>query len=347
MSEKDLENIRKEFDAALAAAKDAAAVEKIRSEWTGRAGKLRKLTEELGKLTPDRKKARGKAINDLKVAMEASLDARAKQLASTGGKAVTADAIDVTMPGARPKLGRRHPIYSTMDEIREVFAKLGFEAVYGPEIETTYYNFESLNIPLDHPAAEPFDTWYLEDPEATKRPYRFLLRSHTSPVQMHVMESRKPPIRVVVPGKVFRTDPADASHLPVFHQVEGLMVDEGVSFADLKGVLSIAMKELFGPKTETRFRPSYFPFTEPSAEVDVSCLLCAGTGCPACKGSGWMEILGSGVVHPRVLEYATIDPERYAGFAFGMGVERIAMLKLGVTDIRQFIRNHPLFLNQW
>ncbi|MCE9581185.1 MAG: phenylalanine--tRNA ligase subunit alpha, partial [Planctomycetes bacterium] len=327
--------------------KDAAAADRLKSDWLGRTGQLRKLTEELGKLPPEQKKTRGKAINDLKIACEAAAETRLKELAGTAVKAAPADAIDVTLPGTRPKLGRRHPIYQTMDEIREIFAKLGFEAAYGPEIETSYYNFEALNIPLDHPAAEPFDTWYLDDVDAATRPYRFLLRSHTSPAQMHVMEGRKPPIRVVVPGKVFRTDPADASHLPVFHQLEGLMVDEGVTFADLKGVLAIAMKELFGASTDTRFRPSYFPFTEPSAEVDVSCLLCGGGGCPACKGSGWIEVLGAGMVHPKVLEYAKIDPAKYSGFAFGMGVERIAMLKLGVPDIRHFIRSHPLFLRQW
>ncbi|MCC6737495.1 MAG: phenylalanine--tRNA ligase subunit alpha [Planctomycetia bacterium] len=347
MSDTDLAALQQEFTTALAAAKDAASAERVKSDWLGRTGKLRSLTEQLGKLPPDQKKARGKAINDLKLACEAAAEARLRELSASGPKAAPADVIDVTLPGARPRLGRRHPIYATMDEMRAIFAKLGFEAAYGPEIETAYYNFVSLNIPLDHPAAEPFDTWYLDDPDAATRPYRFLLRSHTSPVQMHVMEGRKPPIRVVVPGKVFRTDPADASHLPVFHQMEGLMVEENVTFADLKGVLSIAMKELFGAKTETRFRPSFFPFTEPSAEVDVSCLLCGGGGCPACKGSGWIEVLGCGMVHPRVLEYAKIDPEKYSGFAFGMGVERIAMLKLGVPDIRHFIRSHPLFLRQW
>jgi phenylalanyl-tRNA synthetase alpha chain len=347
MPDPDLTALQNEFIAALAAAKDLASAERVKSDMLGRTGKLRKVSEDLGKLPPDQKKARGKAMNDLKVACEAAAAERLAALAATGVKAAQLDAIDVTLPGARPRQGRRHPIYETMDEIRGIFAKLGFEAAYGPEIETAYYNFEALNIPLDHPAAEPFDTWYLDDPEAASRPYRFLLRSHTSPAQMHVMEGRKPPIRVVVPGKVFRTDPADASHLPVFHQLEGLMVDENVTFADLRGVLAIAMKELFGAKTDTRFRPSYFPFTEPSAEVDVSCLLCGGGGCPACKGSGWIEVLGAGMVHPRVLEYAKIDAEKFSGFAFGMGVERIAMLKLGVPDIRHFIRSHPLFLRQW
>ncbi|NUN47370.1 MAG: phenylalanine--tRNA ligase subunit alpha [Candidatus Brocadiae bacterium] len=341
-----MEQLRAEFDGALAAAGTAADLERLSALWIGREGKLRRLTEGLGALPPEEKKARGKAINELKLAITAAFEARGRAL-SAAPRGPAPDAIDVTLPGERPRLGRRHPIYSTMEELRDVFGRLGFECVYGPEIETTYYNFEALNIPLDHPAAEPFDTWYLDEPDGGKRPHRALLRSHTSPAQMHVMESRVPPIRVVVPGKVFRTDPADASHLPVFHQIEGLYVDEGVTFADLKGVLSIANKALFGAKTETRFRPSYFPFTEPSAEVDVSCLLCGGTGCPACKGSGWIEILGCGMVHPRVLEFAKIDPARYSGFAFGMGVDRIAMLKLGVTDIRHFVRSHPLFLGQW
>jgi phenylalanyl-tRNA synthetase alpha chain len=341
----DLGALKREFSKALDAAATAADAEKVRTGWLGRTGRLRKLTEELAKLSAEEKKSRGKALNELKDELERALEAKLGAL--TAGPAVPADAIDVTLPGERRRPGRRHPIYRTMEEIAHIFEKLGFEIAQGPEIETAYYNFEALNIPLDHPAAEPFDTFYLDDPEAASRPYRYLLRSHTSPAQMHVMEAGKPPIRVVVPGKVFRTDPADASHLPVFHQVEGLMVDEHVTFADLKGVLAIAAKELFGPRTETRFRPSYFPFTEPSAEVDVSCLLCEGKGCPACKGSGWIEILGSGMVHPRVLELAKIDPARYTGFAFGMGVERIAMLKLGVPDIRHFIRNHPRFLEQW
>jgi len=221
----------------------------------------------------------------------------------------------------------------------EVFARLGFDVAYGPEIEHERNNFEALNIPLDHPSRDAFDTLYLERP--------WLLRSHTSPVQIRTMMREKPPIRIVAPGKVFRPDKADASHLPMFHQVEGLMIGEDVTFAHLKGMLLLFAEAMFGAGTKVRFRPSFFPFTEPSAEVDISCILCGAKGCPACKGSGWMEILGSGMVHPKVLQNCNIDPEKYTGFAFGMGVERIAMLRHGVTDIRYFLENHFRFLDQF
>ena len=220
-----------------------------------------------------------------------------------------------------------------------IFARLGYDVANGPEIEHEKNNFEALNIPLDHPSRDAFDTFYLERP--------WLLRSHTSPVQIRTMLRQKPPIRVVVPGKVFRPDKADASHLPMFHQVEGLMVGERVTFAHLKGTLLLFAESMFGAGTKVRFRPSFFPFTEPSAEVDISCILCGAKGCPACKGSGWMEILGSGMVHPRVLQMCGIDPEKYTGFAFGMGIERIAMLRHGVTDIRYFLENHFRFLEQF
>jgi len=272
-------------------------------------------------------------LNELKQSLETALHTR---LSSFENKIIP---FEDTLPGTPRVLGRRHPIYQTWDEIARIFLKLGFEVEVGPEIDTEENNFTSLNIPLDHPAADAFDTFYIRAP--------YLLRSHTSPVQVRAMRKRTPPFRIIAPGKVFRPDDADASHLPSFHQVEGLMVGPDVSFAQLKGVLLLFAREMFGRDSKVRFRPSYFPFTEPSAEVDVSCFLCAAKGCPACKGSGWMEILGSGMVHPKVFEAVGYDPEATTGFAFGMGVERICMLRHGVKDIRWFVENNFRFLKQF
>ncbi len=317
--------------------KDAAALsrDQLRARYVGREGKVRDLFGLLKSLPPDLKGPAGQKLNAFKAELERRVEERrAAPAADAGGEAV-----DLTLPGRAPELGRRHPIYRTWDEIVRVFTKLGFDVVYGPEIETEANNFEALNIPLEHPSRDAFDTFYVE------RPY--LLRSHTSPVQIRTMKERKPPIRVIAPGKVFRPDKPDASHSPQFHQVEGLMVGPGVAFAQLKGVLDLFVKAMWGPETRTRFRPSFFPFTEPSAEVDVSCFICGEKGCSACKQSGWMEILGSGMVHPKVLENCGIDPEANTGFAFGMGVERICMLKHGIPDIRRFTENHFAFLRQF
>src|SRR5688572_8789238 len=301
---------------------------------TGKESVLRGLFSLLSKVPADKKGEEGKTLNAFKGWVESEID-RVQAELGTGAAASE----DATLPGRIPPLGRRHPIYKTWEDMVEVFARLGFDVAYGPEIEHEKNNFETLNIPLDHPSRDAFDTFYLERP--------WLLRSHTSPVQIRSMLREKPPIRLVAPGKVFRPDKADASHLPSFHQVEGLMVGEGVTFAQLKGMLLLFAESMFGPGTRVRFRPSYFPFTEPSAEVDISCILCCAKGCPACKQSGWMEILGSGMVHPKVLQNCGIDPEKYTGFAFGMGVERIAMLRHGVTDIRFFLENHFRFLEQF
>ncbi len=317
--------------------KDVAALplEQLKSRYVGREGKVRELFDAMKKLPADQKKAAGQKLNALKAELEAKAEERAKAKPAAAPRG----AVDLTLPGRAPGLGRRHPIYRTWDEIARVFMKLGFDVVYGPEIETEANNFEALNIPLDHPARDGFDTFYLEPPH--------LLRSHTSPVQIRTMKARKPPIRVIAPGKVFRPDKPDAGHSPMFHQVEGLLVGPGVTFAHLKGVLDLFVKSMWGPRTTVRFRPSFFPFTEPSAEVDVTCFICGAKGCPACKQSGWVEILGSGMVHPKVLENCGIDPEANTGFAFGMGVERIAMLKHGIPDIRLFYENHFAFLRQF
>jgi phenylalanyl-tRNA synthetase alpha chain len=335
-----LEQLRDEAVAAIAGASGADALEALRVRYLGRKGELKALMGELPSLSADRKPAAGKLANDVKKAIEQAL-AGNKQKAPAPER--TGPGLDITVPGVRRRLGTRHPITQVNDELVEVFARLGFETAYGPEIEDEYHNFDALNIPPDHPSRDGFDTFYIEDGGKNEH----LLRSHTSPVQVHVMETRQPPIRIVVPGKVFRPDTVDASHFPMFHQLEGLYVDEHVTFADLKAVLSMAMQEVFGEQTQTRFRPSFFPFTEPSAEVDVSCPFCAGEGCKVCGQSGWIEVLGAGMVDPEVFRHVGYDPEAYTGFAFGMGVDRIAMLKLGINDIRLFYENDARFLRQF
>ncbi|MBI3097186.1 MAG: phenylalanine--tRNA ligase subunit alpha [Planctomycetes bacterium] len=337
----DLNALRTEAEAAVSAAADAAACESLRARYVGRKGRIRDLTARLGELSGAEKGTAGKLANDVKNAVESLCDARVSALGGTKPAVAPAGPrFDVTLPGTRFPVGRRHPVYETLAEIVQTFARMGFAAVTGPEIETSYHNFEALNIPADHPSRDGFDTFYLGGST-------WLLRSHTSPVQVRTMKSLPPPVRVVVPGKVFRPDTADASHSPMFHQVEGLMVDEGVSFADLKGVLTVFARQFFGPETRTRFRPSFFPFTEPSAEVDVSCIFCGGKGCSVCGQGGWIEILGSGMVHPRVFEKVGYDAERYTGFAFGMGVERIAMLRHRIPDIRLLTENNVRFLGQF
>jgi phenylalanyl-tRNA synthetase alpha chain len=311
-------------------------VEQLKSRYLGREGRVRELFALLKNVPVDQKGIAGQKLNALKKELESRLE-REDLRGSSPYRPV--QRVDLTLPGRAPELGRRHPVYETWDEIVRVFMKLGFDVVTGPEIETEQNNFEALNIPLDHPARDGFDTFYIEPP--------VLLRSHTSPVQIRTMKERKPPIRVIAPGKVFRPDKPDAGHSPMFHQVGGLLVGPGVTFAHLKGVLDLFAKSMWGAKTNIRFRPSFFPFTEPGAEVDVSCFICGAQGCPVCKGSGWVEILGGGMVHPEVLKNCGIDPEINTGFAFGMGVERVAMLKYGIPDIRRFSENHFAFLRQF
>ena len=336
----DLEALRDEALAAISGAPDAGALEALRIKYLGRQGALKALMSRLPGLPADQKPAAGALANKVKRALEAALEAR-KDLAAAPRP--TGPRLDVTLPGRPRQLGTQHPIARTNNELVEIFARLGFETAYGPEIDDEYHNFDALNIPPDHPSRDGFDTFYLDDAGKDER----LLRSHTSPVQIHVMETRQPPIRIVVPGRVFRPDTVDASHFPVFHQLEGLYVDEHVTFADLKAVLSMAMRLVFGEETQTRFRPSFFPFTEPSAEVDVSCPFCAGGGCKVCGQSGWLEVLGAGMVDPEVFRHVGYDSETYTGFAFGMGIDRIAMLKLGVNDIRLFYENDARFLKQF
>jgi len=334
-------------DAILSQARDAAAtagsaaeLEEVRIRFLGRQGELTQLLRSLGSLPASERPLVGGAANEAKRELEGLLDSRLAEARETErARARRQQRLDLTLPGRRPALGSIHPLTRVHDEIVAVFAGLGFSVAEGPEIETDYYNFEALNIPADHPARDMQDTFYL--------PGGLLLRTHTSPVQVRTMLAKRPPVRIVVPGRVHRRDIPDATHSPVFHQVEGLAVDRHVTMADLKGTLELFAREMFGARSRIRFRPSFFPFTEPSAEVDVLCFLCGGDGCRVCKQSGWLEVLGSGMVHPRVLANVGYDTEAFTGWAFGMGIERIAMLKYGVDDIRLFYENDLRFLAQF
>ena len=325
--------------AAIGAARSSAELEAIRVKYLGRSGELTQILKSLGALSAEERPLVGAAANEAKRELEALLEARLEAARTDERQRQRLrERPDLTLPGRRPPRGIRHPLTRVQDEIVRIFAGLGFSVAEGPEIETDGYNFEALNIPKDHPARDMQDTFYLSS--------ETLLRTHTSPVQIRTMRAQKPPVRVICPGVVYRRD-ADITHSPMFHQVEGLAVDTNVTMADLKGTLSLFAQEMFGPRSKIRFRPSFFPFTEPSAEVDVVCFLCGGEGCRVCKQSGWLEILGSGMVHPRVLENVGYDPERVTGWAFGMGIERIAMLKYGVDDIRHFFENDLRFLRQF
>ncbi len=337
-----LADLRQQAEAALTDAASAEALEQARVRFLGRKSTLHDVMKQLSTLAPAQRAEVGKAGNAFKSWIEQAL--AEKRAALSPGR--RAEALDVTLPGYAIAQGRLHPITQTTYAILSQFTPLGFEIVEGPEMELEYYNFDALNIPADHPSRESFDTFFVDLPSPEPGKGRLLLRSHTSPVQIRVMERRTPPLRIVVPGTVYRPDPLDPSHSFMFHQVEGLMVDDRTSFADLKGVLDGFLRALFGPGTLTRFRPHFFPFTEPSAEVDIACAACRGKGCSTCGQKGWLEIMGCGMVHPQVLKAVRYDPERVQGFAFGMGVERIAMLQRGITDIRLFFENDLRFLEQ-
>ena len=313
------------------------ALEALRVRYLGRKGALTQVLRGLKGLDPETRRLAGAQANRAKENLEAALAEALTALKEAAARAAV-PAIDVTLPGRRSPLGRLHPLTRTMEEVCDIFLHLGFEAVTGPEVELDWYNFEALNIPPDHPARDMQDTFYFND--------KVLLRTHTSPMQIRVMEKRRPPVRIIAPGKVYRRD-SDMTHSPMFHQVEGLLVDRGVTFADLKGVLTEFVHQMFGPEVSLRFRPSYFPFTEPSAEIDIACVICRGEGCRVCKITGWLEVLGAGMVHPAVFEAVGYDPEEFTGFAFGLGVERIAMLKYGIDDIRLFFDNDLRFLKQF
>jgi phenylalanyl-tRNA synthetase alpha chain len=318
-------------------------LEPLRVKFLGRKSRLSEIMSGLPALPVELRAVTGKQANQFKASVEAALAQRRQVL----GVAPAKPALDVTLPGTAVPQGRLHPITRTIEAILGVFQPMGFEVIEGPEAEFAYYNFDALNIPPDHPSRESFDTFFIDTPSPQPAKGPLLLRSHTSPVQVRVMEQRPPPLRIVVPGKVYRPDALDPSHSFMFHQVEGLMVDDRTTFADLKGVLEQCLKALFGAHTRTRFRPHFFPFTEPSAEVDIACAACQGAGCPTCGRKGWLEIMGCGMVHPHVLKAVRYNPAKVQGFAFGMGVERIAMLQYGVKDIRLFFENDLRFLSQF
>ena len=338
--------------AAIAQAADTAALEAVRVGVLGKSGTLTGYLRGMGQMPKEERAQVGKTVNEVRVEVEAALAARKEELAAAElAAAIDAAAVDVTLPGRAQQMGTRHLINGIIDEVSEIFLGLGYSVAEGPEVETCYYNFEALNAPADHPSRGLADTFYVVDRSGAECNVRgesdVLLRTQTSGVQVHAMEGRKLPIYVIAPGKVYRRDVADPSHLPQFHQIEGLVVDEGITFGDLKGTLDFLCKQVFGPERKTRFRAHFFPFTEPSAEVDVSCGICHGEGCRMCKGTGWLEILGCGMVDPNVLSMSGIDPEKYSGFAFGMGVERIACLKYNVPDLRMLLEGDMRFLRQF
>jgi phenylalanyl-tRNA synthetase alpha chain len=350
-----LKEVEKEALAEIGTSPDRDSLERVRIKYLGRKGILTELFKKISSLPAGERPEVGGFINAVKENLTRALDEKSR--ASSGLADNRKERVDITLPGIAAEPGRIHPITRTIDEICAIFAGLGFRVVGGPEIETEYYNFEALNIPLEHPSRDAFDTFYLAEGagQGLKKTGVYLLRSHTSPVQARFMERNKPPFSIIVPGRVYRPDATDASHSFMFHQVEGLAVAGDIRFSDLKGVLELFAKEMFGPATKMRFRPSFFPFTEPSAEVDISCIICGNRRpeekgqkrCSVCGGKGWLEILGAGMVNPKVFEAVGYDPERHTGFAFGMGVERIAMLKYGINDIRLFFENDVRFLRQF
>lgn len=324
---------------AVARAASPAELDAVRVDYLGKKGRLTEQLKSLGRLPPEERPRAGQAINEAKEQLTAALEERRALLEATElERALEAERIDVTLPGRSGGIGGLHPVTRTLERIEALFTSIGFTVVEGPEVEDDYHNFEALNIPAHHPARAMHDTFYFDAHR--------LLRTHTSPVQIRVMEEQGAPVRIIAPGRTYRCD-SDLTHTPMFHQVEGLLVDEGVSFADLKGILAEFLRNFFERDLDVRFRPSYFPFTEPSAEVDISCVICSGKGCRVCKNTGWLEVLGSGMVHPEVFRYVGIDSERYTGYAFGAGLERLTMLRYGVNDLRIFFENDLRFLQQF
>jgi phenylalanyl-tRNA synthetase alpha chain len=346
MSDSQIEALRAEFERDLAGATTVAALRGVRDRYLSRKGGLVSgLLKALGSAPPDARPRLGKLANDLRQQIETQLEER---MATAAASRPPVGAVDLTLPGRQPALGHRHPLTLLRERVESIFSRMGFLIIEGPELEDDYHNFEALNMPPDHPARDMQDTLYLSAPvRSVVGAPATLLRTHTSGMQIRYMEQHPPPVRLIAPGRVYRRDNLDLTHTPMFTQVEGLVVGEGISLADLKGTLFVFLRELFGAERKLRFRPSFFPYTEPSAEVDISCMACAGAGCGMCKRTGWIEILGSGMVHPAVFEAVGYDPDRYTGFAFGMGIERSALLKWGVEDIRLFYENDLRFLEQF
>ncbi len=335
-----MEQILNELKQALSSAHSSEAIEKLRVEFLGKKGKVAELMKNIKDLPGEEKPAYGQKVNEIKTQCEQCFAEKKEDIKKQEtNEKLKKEALDITLPGKRTAIGRMHPLTIVLDEIENIFTAMGFTVAEGPEIEEEYYNFDGLNISTHHPARDEWDSFYIED--------GILLRTHTSPVQLRVMKNQKPPLRFIAPGRCYRRDAVDRTHSHTFHQVEGFMVDEDVTMGDLKGVLSLFSKKMFGENVKMRFRPDFFPFTEPSAEGAISCFKCGGGGCPVCSHSGWLEIFGCGMIHPQVLKNVGYDPEQWQGFAFGMGVERIAMLKYGVDDIRLFLENDIRFLKQF
>lgn len=338
--ENKLREIKERVLADLNEAKATSVLEQIRVGVLGKKGELTGLLRGMGKLPAEERPKMGQLVNDVRKALEDALEAKSRELAAAEKEArLKAETLDVTLPGPERSAGALHPMNITLARMVEIFVGMGYEVVEGPEVEYDHYNFELLNIPKNHPARDAQDTFYVDD--------NIVLRTHTSPVQARIMTTQKPPIRVICPGRVYRADEADATHSPVFHQMEGLVIDENITMGDLKGTLDEFARQMYGEGISTRFRPSFFPFTEPSAEVDLTCANCKGAGCRMCKGTGWIEVLGAGMVNPHVLEMCGIDPKKYSGFAFGMGVERISLLKHNIPNLRYLYENDLRFLTQY
>ncbi len=326
--------------AAVEAASSNADLEALRVKYLGKKGEVTAILKQMGKLSAEERPVVGQLANEVRQAIEAQLEEKVSQIKAAELQArLVSETLDVTMPGEKVALGHKHPLSIVLDEVKEIFLGMGFEVATGPEVEWDYYNFEALNIPKEHPARDTQDTFYITE--------NMLLRTQTSPVQIRVMENKKPPIRIIAPGSVYRSDAVDSTHSPFFHQIEGLVVDKGITMSDLKGCLLDFAKRLYGEDTKVRLRPHHFPFTEPSCEIDVTCFRCGGKGCPFCKGEGFVEILGGGMVHPQVLKNGGVDPEVYSGFAFGVGLERLTLFRFNIDDMRLLFENDMRFLGQF
>ncbi len=335
-----LEQIRQSAKEALELCEDPKVLEELRIRYLGKKGELTAILKQMGKLSAEERPIIGQLANQVRAEIENDINEAAEKIHQhLLEKKLASETIDVTLPGTSCPTGKEHPLNIVLNEVEDIFLGMGFSIAEGPEVETDYYNFEALNLPKDHPARDTQDTFYITE--------NVLLRTQTSPVQVRVMEKQQPPIRIIAPGRVYRSDAVDATHSPLFHQIEGLVVDKGITMADLKGTLEIFIKRLYGEDSVVRFRPHHFPFTEPSAEMDIQCFNCHGEGCPMCKNEGWIEILGCGMVHPKVLSNCNIDPEEYSGFAFGIGLERIVMRRFAINDLRLLYENDLRFLDQF
>ena len=337
-----LASIRAQALAAFQAAGTPAELDALRVQYLGKKGELTAVLKQMGSLSPEERPAMGQLANEVRAALESAIEEQGKRLeAKALEERLAAEAVDVTIPGKAPKLGHKHPMYLALDELKDIFIGMGFTVLDGPEVELAEYNFDKLNAGEGHPSRDWSDTFYFD------KDSRVMLRSQTSPMQVRAMETMELPIRIIAPGRVYRKDEVDATHSPMFHQVEGMVIDKNVTMADLKGTLNTVVEQLYGKGTQTRFRPHHFPFTEPSCEMDVQCHKCGGVGCPTCKGEGWIEMLGAGMIHPKVLKMSGIDPEVWSGWAFGIGLERTAMRRFKIADLRLIFENDVRFLEQF